>query len=105
MGFQFECLCIGIVTVACTVMARGTCRSLLLLLSVPVALALDNGLARLPPMGWRSWEAFYGSITEAKMKSVMDALVDRSRGIDAEGVACTVGTDGCTGISLAELGF
>lgn len=39
-------------------------------------------------MGWRSWEAFYGTIDEKKMKDTIDALTDRSRGI-----------------SLAELGF
>ena len=53
------------------------------------AAALDNGLARLPPMGWRSWEAFYGSVDEGKMMATMDALTDRSRG----------------GVSLADLGF
>ena len=51
--------------------------------------ALENGLALRPPMGWRSWEAFYGSIDERKMFATMDALVDRSRG----------------GVSLADLGF
>lgn len=32
---------------------------LLLLLLVVGASGLDNGLARLPPMGWMSWTAFY----------------------------------------------
>ncbi|GMT10981.1 hypothetical protein PFISCL1PPCAC_2278 [Pristionchus fissidentatus] len=31
----------------------------LLALSITVSLALDNGLARTPPMGWMSWTAFY----------------------------------------------
>ena len=31
---------------------------LLLLLVVPLAVGLDNGLARSPPMGWMSWEIF-----------------------------------------------
>ena len=34
-------------------------RSLVVLLFVPaLAWALDNGLARTPPMGWLSWERF-----------------------------------------------
>ena len=32
---------------------------LLGLLTVSAVLALDNGIARLPPMGWMSWTAFY----------------------------------------------
>ena len=32
---------------------------LLMLLGLPpVALALDDGLARTPPMGWNSWNTF-----------------------------------------------
>lgn len=31
---------------------------LLLLAGVSVIYALDNGLARTPPMGWNSWERF-----------------------------------------------
>ena len=30
----------------------------LLLLTAPGGIALDNGLARLPPMGWMSWQRF-----------------------------------------------
>eukprot|EP00966_Prymnesium_polylepis_P121272 2802704-Prymnesium_polylepis.1 len=42
--------------------------------------ALDNGLARLPPLGWRSWNAYGGGVTQAKMEAVMEAIVDDSRG-------------------------
>jgi hypothetical protein len=32
-----------------------------------VSVALDNGLGLVPPMGWRSWEAFYGNVDQMKM--------------------------------------
>ena len=35
----------------------------------------DNGRAMLPPMGWRSWNCFYADITDAKIRSQIDALV------------------------------
>jgi alpha-galactosidase len=38
-------------------------------------LALENGLARTPPMGWNSWNIFGGSIDETKIKGIADALV------------------------------
>jgi hypothetical protein len=68
---------------------------------------LDNGIARLPPMGWRSWEAFYGDVDEAKMMKTMDALSDRSRfSADATtGAPCKPGAKGCVPTSLADLGF
>lgn len=47
----------------CAVISRSTviCLALGLLLiavSVPKVKALENGLARTPPMGWLSWERF-----------------------------------------------
>ncbi len=39
------------------------------------AVALDNGLARTPPMGWNSWNAFQGKIDEALIKATADAMV------------------------------
>jgi len=41
-----------------------------------VALALDNGLARTPQMGWNSWNKFACSINEDLIKSTIDTLVD-----------------------------
>jgi len=52
------------------------------------AFALNNGLARLPPMGWRSWSAYYNGVTEEDMDATYTAMVDTSRGT-----------------SLLELGF
>lgn len=37
--------------------------------------ALDNGLARTPPMGWNSWNGFQLKIDEVLIKSTADALV------------------------------
>jgi alpha-galactosidase len=36
--------------------------------------ALDNGLARTPPMGWNSWNCFGPNIDENKIKGVADAM-------------------------------
>ena len=36
--------------------------------------AADNGEALLPPMGWRSWNCFYADISDAKIRSQIDAL-------------------------------
>jgi alpha-galactosidase len=41
----------------------------------PKVLALENGLARTPPMGWNSWNIFGGSIDETKIKGIADAMV------------------------------
>jgi len=35
----------------------------------------DNGLARTPPMGWNSWNRFRGSIDEATVRAIADAMV------------------------------
>jgi len=39
------------------------------------AAALDNGLAKTPPMGWNSWNAFAGNIDETKIKLIADVMV------------------------------
>jgi alpha-galactosidase len=41
----------------------------------PVLFALENGLARTPPMGWSTWNCFAGNIDEGKIKQIADALV------------------------------
>ena len=35
----------------------------------------DNGLGRLPPMGWRSWNAYGGGVNQTKMMLTMDRMV------------------------------
>ena len=38
------------------------------ILMVTGCFGADNGLAKTPPMGWRSWNCFLGDISEAKIK-------------------------------------
>src|SRR5262245_53435535 len=39
------------------------------------ALALDNGLARTPPMGWNSWNRFSCDVDERLIQRTADAMV------------------------------
>jgi hypothetical protein len=55
--------------------------------------AIDNGLALTPPLGWRSYNAFGGHVSQPLMEAMMDALVDRSRAVDG------------TPMSLLDLGY
>ncbi|MEW2332102.1 ricin-type beta-trefoil lectin domain protein [Micromonospora chersina] len=41
----------------------------------PAALALENGVARTPPMGWNSWNSFGCNINEALIRQSADAIV------------------------------
>lgn len=54
--------------------ARGCLLAALFLLA-PLAQALDNGLARTPPMGWNSWNRFGCNINETLIKQTADAMV------------------------------
>ena len=60
----------------------------LLLLAAPARGAAD-GLAPLPPMAWRSWNAFGNGISDAVIRAQADGLVNRSRG----------------GVSLLDVGY
>eukprot|EP01050_Picozoa_sp_SAG11_P003416 SAG11_NODE_192_length_12931_cov_5.747682_10_plen_152_part_00 len=46
-----------------------------------------------PPLGWRSFNAFWGIVDQVKMEGIMDAMVSRSR------------TVGGKPTSLADLGY
>lgn len=61
------------------------------LLGLPMTLALNNGKAIQPPMGFRTWNQWQGSITQSMMLGIIDALV-------------TPRSNNPT-ISLAQLGF
>src|SRR5271154_175324 len=37
--------------------------------------ALDNGLARTPPMGWNSWNKFACNVSEDLIKQAADAII------------------------------
>ena len=39
------------------------------------ALAVGNGLARTPPMGWNSWNKFACNVSEQLIKEIADAMV------------------------------
>ena len=45
------------------------------LLAVPISHALDNGLAKTPPMGWNSWNKFSCNVSEDLVRSIADAIV------------------------------
>jgi alpha-galactosidase len=50
---------------------------------VPAAHALDNGLARTPPMGWNDWNAFHCNVSEQLVEQTARAMV--SNGMKAAG--------------------
>lgn len=50
-------------------------RTILLALFVTLSRSADNGVALLPPMGWRSWNTFYADIDDKKIRAQIDALV------------------------------
>ena len=75
---------------------------LLTLLAVPLVRAAEDGLARTPPMGWRSWNFYACEINAGVFERQADALVDRSRSVDGKPTSLldlgydTVGIDGAS---------
>jgi alpha-galactosidase len=53
-----------------------------------IAAALDNGLARTPPMGWNSWNAFGLQIDEARVRFTADEML--SSGMKNAGYAYVI---------------
>jgi alpha-galactosidase len=51
--------------------------------SIPPAEALENGVARTPPMGWNSWNKFGCNVTDSLARGIADAMV--SSGMAAAG--------------------
>jgi alpha-galactosidase len=49
--------------------------ALLFVFSVGDVHALDNGLAKTPPMGWNSWNKFGCNVSEKLIKEMADAMV------------------------------
>mmetsp|Transcript_16316 Transcript_16316/g.37648 ORF Transcript_16316/g.37648 Transcript_16316/m.37648 type:complete len:566 (-) Transcript_16316:24-1721(-) len=49
---------------------------------VYLAVAANDGLARTPPMGWRSWNCFGVDVSQQMMQSIMDSVADRTRLVD-----------------------
>jgi hypothetical protein len=42
---------------------------------LPHAVAMNNGLARTPPMGWSSWNCFGGRQSQERMTTIAQAMV------------------------------
>jgi alpha-galactosidase len=63
--------------------------------------ALDNGLAKTPPMGWNSWNKFACDVSESLIKSAADAMV--STGMRDAGYEFVV-IDDCWQVSRDENG-
>jgi alpha-galactosidase len=40
-----------------------------------ISFLADNGVGRLPSMGWRSWNLYHADISDAKIRAQIDALV------------------------------
>ena len=53
-----------------------------LAICVMTTVALENGLARTPPMGWRSWNLFGDKVSQELIITMMNALVIRNREVD-----------------------
>ena len=66
---------------------------MLIVAVAPLALASDNGLALTPPMGWRSWNCYHGSVTQELLEGIMDKMANKSGLVDG------------TPTSLADLGY
>ena len=49
---------------------------LMLIFMASTAIALDNGLALTPPMGWNSWNKFGCDVSETLIREMADAMVD-----------------------------
>lgn len=72
---------------------------LLLLSLLGAAAANENGLARTPPMGWRSWNLFGPNVNQALMERIMEGMVSKKRRVDGVPTSlcdlgyCDVGLD------------
>src|SRR3954467_8212068 len=60
-------------------------------LGAPAAQALDNGVARTPPMGWNSWNTFGCNINETLIRQMADSMVNS--GMSAAGYQYVVVDD------------
>jgi len=49
-----------------------------------LVLALDDGLARTPPMGYRTWNDVHGIVDAAYVQKMVDAVVSRQRLVDGK---------------------
>jgi len=61
--------------------------------------AIDNGLGRTPPLGWRSWNLFGANVNQTLMQQIMDGMISKKRSVDGVPTSlcdlgyCDVGLD------------
>jgi len=55
---------------------------LAIFLSCHLIVAIDNGLGVSPPMGWRSWNCYGNDVYDSRMRTVIDAMANKSRTVD-----------------------
>ena len=91
----------------CTMPARPTSAAAVVLRTVTVTVmvmamaaeAIDNGLGRRPPMGWRGWLLFGEEPTQQRIESILPAMVARNWSVDGKPTSlcdlgyCDVGLD------------
>jgi alpha-galactosidase len=54
---------------------------------VTPCIGINNGLGLLPPMGWRSWNQFGGSVTQALMSEVVTGMAARIYSVNGNTVS------------------
>lgn len=42
---------------------------------LPIHFALNNGVAKTPPMGWNSWNAYRCNVNETLIQAAADAII------------------------------
>merc|ERR1719356_1288455 len=61
--------------------------------------ANENGLAKLPPMGWRSWNLYGANVNQKLIEGIMDGMVKKTRMVNGKPTSlcdlgyCDVGLD------------
>merc|ERR1719424_1631060 len=68
-------------------------------LVLAVAQGAEDGLARTPPQGWRSWNLYGANVNQQLIEGIMDGMVKRTRLVDGKPTSlcdlgyCDVGLD------------
>ena len=70
-------------------------RGLAISLTILAVHAAENGLARTPPLGWRSWNLYGGNVNQSLIEGIMTLMVKRNPRYKVDGVPT----------SLCDLGF
>merc|ERR1719248_27164 len=71
----------------------------MLQLLATLPLSNENGLARTPPLGWRSWNTFGADVNQSLIEGIMDGMVRKDRDVDGVPTSlcdlgyCDVGLD------------